>query len=177
MNHDTFSKWFRESLLPNLSTPSVIVMDNAPYHSKILDKAPTQEAWAQEGLIETAVEEMIIHVNGDDSDSETSDFEDFADEYRVQTDQGTQEIYVNRMYADVRWRAPSDVLFSVFGEKVTAHGSARTNAATLRHQSPHCSLPLHTLPIRKLYLFDYRCENVQQPPFRNSRTTYSFIQE
>ncbi|KAG8328550.1 hypothetical protein J6590_107896, partial [Homalodisca vitripennis] len=43
------------------------------------------EAWAQEGLIETAVEEMIIHVNGDDSDIETSDFEDFADEYRVLT--------------------------------------------------------------------------------------------
>ncbi|KAG8292464.1 hypothetical protein J6590_038938 [Homalodisca vitripennis] len=100
MNHDTFSKWFRESLLPNLSAPSVIVMDNAPYHSKILDKAPTQEAWAQEGLIETAVEEMIIHVNADDSDSETSDLEDFAGEYRVQTDQGTQEIYVNRTYAD-----------------------------------------------------------------------------
>ncbi|KAG8250945.1 hypothetical protein J6590_091261, partial [Homalodisca vitripennis] len=54
-----------------------------------------------------------------------------------------------------RWRAPSDVLFSVFGEKVTAHGSARTNAATPRHQSPHCWKPLHTLPIRKLYLFDY----------------------
>ncbi|KAG8275999.1 hypothetical protein J6590_074150 [Homalodisca vitripennis] len=106
-------------------------------------------------FIETTVEEMIIHVNGDDSDSETSNFEDFTDEYRVQTDQGTQEIYVNRMYADVRWRAPSHVLFSVFGEKVTAHGSARTNVATPRHQSPHCSLPLHTLPIRKLYLFDY----------------------
>ncbi|KAG8278692.1 hypothetical protein J6590_014245 [Homalodisca vitripennis] len=58
------------------------------------------EACAQKGLIETAVEEMIIHVNGDDSDSETSNFEDFADEYRVQTDQGTQETYVNRMYAD-----------------------------------------------------------------------------
>ncbi|KAG8252553.1 Coiled-coil domain-containing protein 51 [Homalodisca vitripennis] len=36
----------------------------------------------------------------------------------------------------------------MFGEKVTAHGSARTNAATPRHHSPHCSLPLHTLPIR-----------------------------
>ncbi|XP_054267245.1 uncharacterized protein LOC128989381 [Macrosteles quadrilineatus] len=218
MNHDKFFKWFTESLLPNLSTPSVIVMDNAPYHSKILDKAPTQankkteiqewlsehniqfeehlrkaellelsdrykpttpkylidemakaqghkivrlppyhchfnaiemvwaqvkghvarnnkafnlteikrlteegigqvtsvewtnivrhtkkiilEAWAQEGLIETAVEELIIHVNGDDSDSENSDLEDFSDEYRVQTDEGTQEIYVNQTYAD-----------------------------------------------------------------------------
>ncbi|KAG8250237.1 hypothetical protein J6590_105942, partial [Homalodisca vitripennis] len=34
MNHDTFSKWFRESLVPNLSAPSVIVMDNAPYPIK-----------------------------------------------------------------------------------------------------------------------------------------------
>ncbi|KAG8326541.1 hypothetical protein J6590_038419, partial [Homalodisca vitripennis] len=103
------------------------------------------EAWAQEGLVETAVEEMIIHVNGDDSDSETSDLEDFADEYRVQTDQGTQEIYVNRMYADVRWRAPSDVLFSVFGKKVTVHGSARTNqrGITAASVSPLLAAPPH----------------------------------
>ncbi|KAG8240606.1 hypothetical protein J6590_105423, partial [Homalodisca vitripennis] len=46
--------------------------------------------------------------------------------------------------------------------KVTAHGSARTNTATPRHQSPHCSLPLHTLPIRKLYLFDYNSHSVGQ---------------
>ncbi|KAG8245527.1 hypothetical protein J6590_104260 [Homalodisca vitripennis] len=52
---------------------------------------------------------------------------------------------------DAEWRGAG----GVFGEKVTAHGSACTNAATPRHQSPHCSLPLHTLPIRKLYLFDY----------------------
>lgn len=41
MNHLTFKKWFTEALIPNLDKPSVIVMDNAKYHSKILDKPPT----------------------------------------------------------------------------------------------------------------------------------------
>lgn len=41
MNHLTFHKWFKESLLENLEAPTCIVMDNARYHSKILDKAPT----------------------------------------------------------------------------------------------------------------------------------------
>lgn len=41
MNHETFYKWFKESLLKNLSKPTVIVMDNAKYHSKLLDKVPT----------------------------------------------------------------------------------------------------------------------------------------
>ncbi|RZF46450.1 hypothetical protein LSTR_LSTR012525 [Laodelphax striatellus] len=218
MNHETFSKWFQESLLPNLSTPSVIVMDNAPHHSKVLDEAPTEankkseiqewlcehsiqfeehftkaellelcemykplvpkylidemakakghkivrlppyhcnfnaiemiwakvkehvaqnntasnltgirrliekgiekvtsvewtdivkqtretilEAWTQVEINETAVEELIKHLNGDDSDSETSDFETFANECDVQIDVGTQEIYFNQTYDD-----------------------------------------------------------------------------
>lgn len=41
MNFEHFSKWFTDYLLKNLSMPSTIVMDNAPYHSVILDKAPT----------------------------------------------------------------------------------------------------------------------------------------
>lgn len=41
MNHITFKKWFLESLIPNLRKPSTIVLDNAPYHSVIVDKAPT----------------------------------------------------------------------------------------------------------------------------------------
>jgi transposase len=36
-----FEKWFKEQLIPNLPPGSIIVMDNAPYHSVILDKAPT----------------------------------------------------------------------------------------------------------------------------------------
>lgn len=33
MNSETFKKWFANSLLPNLKEPSIIVMDNASYHS------------------------------------------------------------------------------------------------------------------------------------------------
>ena len=41
MNADTFKKWFVHDFLPYLPAQSVIVMDNASYHSKLLDKAPT----------------------------------------------------------------------------------------------------------------------------------------
>ena len=35
------TRWFKEALLPNLKPNSVIVMDNAPYHSVQLHKPPT----------------------------------------------------------------------------------------------------------------------------------------
>jgi transposase len=42
MNHDLFSKWFREQLLPNIPKNSLIVMDNAPYHNALdSHSAPT----------------------------------------------------------------------------------------------------------------------------------------
>ncbi|KAH9644942.1 hypothetical protein HF086_010150 [Spodoptera exigua] len=41
MNKTNFTKWVTEKLIPNLSEPSIIVMDNAPYHSVVLNKAPT----------------------------------------------------------------------------------------------------------------------------------------
>ncbi|KAI5708322.1 hypothetical protein M8J77_020542 [Diaphorina citri] len=43
MNAEHFMEWFRENLLPGLSVPSVIVMDNAPYHSKF---NPIELIWA-----------------------------------------------------------------------------------------------------------------------------------
>lgn len=33
MNGELFEKWLLEQLLPRLEEPSVIVLDNAPYHS------------------------------------------------------------------------------------------------------------------------------------------------
>lgn len=33
MNSEIFQKWLQKQLLPNLDKPSIIVMDNAPYHS------------------------------------------------------------------------------------------------------------------------------------------------
>jgi transposase len=42
MNHDLFSKWFIEQLLPNIPKQSLIVMDNAPYHNALSPhSAPT----------------------------------------------------------------------------------------------------------------------------------------
>lgn len=41
MNQHNFIKWVKEKLIPNLSESSIIVMDNAPYHSVVKNKAPT----------------------------------------------------------------------------------------------------------------------------------------
>jgi hypothetical protein len=42
MNHMNFGKWISERVIPNLPPASVIVMDNAPYHSKQEDKPPSK---------------------------------------------------------------------------------------------------------------------------------------
>jgi hypothetical protein len=47
MNAKIFEKWVKDQLLPALNAlhkPCVIVMDNAPYHSQQLDKAPVASA-------------------------------------------------------------------------------------------------------------------------------------
>ncbi|CAG9130433.1 unnamed protein product [Plutella xylostella] len=42
MNEHNFHKWVTEKLIHNITYPSIIVMDNAPYHSIIVkNKAPT----------------------------------------------------------------------------------------------------------------------------------------
>ena len=41
MNDQNFTKWVQEKLIPNLQTPSAIVMDNASYHSVQTDRFPT----------------------------------------------------------------------------------------------------------------------------------------
>lgn len=40
MNAENFTKWLTEKLLPNIPRNSIIVMDNAPYHSKEENKPP-----------------------------------------------------------------------------------------------------------------------------------------
>ncbi|XP_050516493.1 uncharacterized protein LOC126891360 [Diabrotica virgifera virgifera] len=40
MTAELFEKWATEQLLPNIKTNSVIVMDNAPYHSRLYTKIP-----------------------------------------------------------------------------------------------------------------------------------------
>ena len=48
MNGNVFERWFEERLLPNLPPRSVIIMDNAKYHSRIYDKTPTMGNRKQE---------------------------------------------------------------------------------------------------------------------------------
>lgn len=42
MNFDNFQRWLNTQLIPNLPANSVVVIDNAPYHSVQLDRSPTQ---------------------------------------------------------------------------------------------------------------------------------------
>ncbi|CAG4907110.1 unnamed protein product [Colias eurytheme] len=59
MNFSNYEKWLRTQLIPNLSPNSVVVIDNAPYHNKVLNPAPTSndkkakiESWlAEKGII------------------------------------------------------------------------------------------------------------------------------
>lgn len=40
MNSEMFTKWVSENIIPNLPEPSLIIMDNAPYHSTLVEKQP-----------------------------------------------------------------------------------------------------------------------------------------
>jgi hypothetical protein len=42
MNHVNVEKWVRDKLISSLPTNSVVVMDNAPYHSKQVDKVSSK---------------------------------------------------------------------------------------------------------------------------------------
>jgi transposase len=59
MNSSNFMKWLEEMLLPNLNKPCVLVMDNASYHVKQMNKPPTMsdskaniQKWLQENNID-----------------------------------------------------------------------------------------------------------------------------
>ena len=41
-------KWFNDTLIPKLEPNSIIVMDNASYHSRRLQKIPTKSSTKQE---------------------------------------------------------------------------------------------------------------------------------
>lgn len=44
MNFENYQKWIRTQLVPNLPPNSVVVVDNAPYHNKEYDMAPTSNS-------------------------------------------------------------------------------------------------------------------------------------
>jgi transposase len=50
MNSDNFEKWVNDKVIPNLATPSVIVMNNAPYHGKQVYKPQTKSSLKKDML-------------------------------------------------------------------------------------------------------------------------------
>jgi hypothetical protein len=50
MNGENFEHWVLTQLLPNLEEPSLVIMDNASYHSVLLNKPPTQ-SWRKDHII------------------------------------------------------------------------------------------------------------------------------
>nr|XP_053608001.1 uncharacterized protein LOC128673871 [Plodia interpunctella] len=48
MDTENYTKWLTEKLIPNLPPNSIVVIDNAPYHSKQLNKPPTMAARKQD---------------------------------------------------------------------------------------------------------------------------------
>jgi transposase len=48
INSEKFEEWLRDQLLPNLPLQSIIVLDNAPTHSKQYNKTPTQSNTKQQ---------------------------------------------------------------------------------------------------------------------------------
>lgn len=48
MDSTVFEKWFEEQLIPNLKPSSAIVIDNAPYHSRIYEKIPNSSSTKSE---------------------------------------------------------------------------------------------------------------------------------
>ena len=51
MNHQLFSKWFAEKLLPNIPKRSLIVMDNAAYHNVLSDDSAPTAACKKERIL------------------------------------------------------------------------------------------------------------------------------
>lgn len=44
VSNENFTKWLTEKLLPNIPPNSVVVLDNALYHSVLEDKPPTKSS-------------------------------------------------------------------------------------------------------------------------------------
>lgn len=60
MDADIFEHWFEEKLLKNLENPSLIVLDNASYHTREEEKFPTS-SWKKEDLRKWLSEKNIEH--------------------------------------------------------------------------------------------------------------------
>lgn len=65
MNKENFLKWFKNQLLTKLEEPSLIIMDNASYHSSLLETIPNsgwKKADIQNCLQERGIEYPITAI-------------------------------------------------------------------------------------------------------------------
>jgi len=60
MNSEIFENWFENCVLRRLEGPSVIVCDNAPYHSRVIDPKPNS-SWNKPAIVQY-MENHNIHV-------------------------------------------------------------------------------------------------------------------
>ncbi|KAJ3621915.1 hypothetical protein MTP99_002459 [Tenebrio molitor] len=51
MNRKNFENWFKTELIPNLEEPSLIIMDNASYHSGLQEEIPIK-SWTKKKMKE-----------------------------------------------------------------------------------------------------------------------------
>lgn len=58
MNGENFKKWVIESLITNLTEPSLIILDNAPYHSMLVEKMPSS-SWTKADISKFLTENKI----------------------------------------------------------------------------------------------------------------------
>lgn len=69
MNKENFLQWFKNQLLTKLEEPSIIIMDNASYHSSLLEKVPNSswkkadiQNWLQQKRLEFPPEALKLNL-------------------------------------------------------------------------------------------------------------------
>ncbi|KAL0859836.1 hypothetical protein ABMA27_010176 [Loxostege sticticalis] len=90
MNSQNFNKWISEKLIPNLSVPSVIVMDNASYHCVQINKGPTTntrkseiQAWlSSNGAMARLIEDSFNSVTPEDWKKNTDHIIHVEEQYK-----------------------------------------------------------------------------------------------
>ncbi|XP_050508988.1 uncharacterized protein LOC126886178 [Diabrotica virgifera virgifera] len=60
MDANIFEEWFEENLLKKLERPSIIVLDNASYHSRVEERFPSS-SWTKEEIQLWLTEKKIYH--------------------------------------------------------------------------------------------------------------------
>lgn len=60
MDSENFENWVKEQLIPNLESPSLLVLDNASYHSRVVQKQPSSN-WKKQEIKDWLDEHKIYY--------------------------------------------------------------------------------------------------------------------